>query len=119
MSESRTGSWCCPFLVQYKVLCPAPRSRPEKCDGGAPPRRVPERPRRRCVLRREERQPELDSFEPASLNLLLTWFLRNTTAAMTASAMSATRRMYSTMEAPFSSLANLASGQVRETNRFM
>ena len=28
--------------------------------------------------------PELESFEPASLNLLLTWSLRKTTAAITA-----------------------------------
>src|SRR6185437_10329393 len=63
--------------------------------------------------------PELESFEPASLNLPLTWSLRNTTAAITASAIRATRRMYSTIEAPRSSLANFASNQVRNTNRFM
>src|SRR4051794_5885921 len=60
-------------------------------------------------------QPELDSLLPASLNLPFTWSLRNTTAAMTARAMSATRRMYSTIEAPRSSLANFASSHVRNT----
>src|SRR4029078_6002098 len=63
--------------------------------------------------------PELESFEPASLNLPLTWSFRKTTAAITASAISATRRMYSTIDAPFSSLANFASSHVRNTNRFI
>src|SRR3954462_4523434 len=63
--------------------------------------------------------PELDSLLPASLNLPFTWSLRKTTAAITARAMRATRRMYSTIEAPFSSLANFASSHVRNTNRFM
>ena len=72
-----------------------------------------------CPLEERKVRPELLSLLPASLNLLLTWFFRNTTAAMTASAMRATRRMYSTIEAPFSSLANFAWSQVRVTNRFI
>src|SRR5262249_36794361 len=63
--------------------------------------------------------PALESFEPASLNLPFTWSLRNTTAAITARAMRATRRMYSTIDAPFSSFANFASSHVRNTKRFM
>src|SRR5438094_978784 len=38
---------------------------------------------------------------------------------MTARAMRATRRMYSTIDAPRSSLANFASSHVRKTNRFI
>ena len=63
--------------------------------------------------------PLLLSLLPASLNLLCTWPRRNTTAAITASAMRATRRMYSTMLAPRSSLENLAWSHVFKTNRFM
>src|SRR3954469_17534871 len=75
--------------------------------------------RRRRLEGERDQLPELESFEPASLNLLFTWSLRNTTAAITARAMRATRRMYSTIDAPRSSLANFASSHVRNTNRFM
>ena len=44
---------------------------------------------------------------------------RKLTAAITARAMSATRRMYSTMLAPRSVAVNLAWSHVRTTNRFM
>src|SRR6476469_4243048 len=70
-------------------------------------------------------RPSLDqvplvlSLLPASLKLLCTWPRRNTKAAITASAMRATRRMYSTMLAPRSSLENLAWSHVFKTNRFM
>src|SRR3954453_22147874 len=63
--------------------------------------------------------PLVLSLLPASLNLLCTWPRRNTTAAITARAMRATRRMYSTMLAPRSSCESLAWSHVFTTNRFM
>src|SRR5436853_269132 len=99
LSASRTTSWHSPDATE------------------GPHRSV--RPLGRWLRGERGQEPELLSLLPASLNLLLTWFFRNTTAAMTASAMRATRRMYSTIEAPFSSLANFAWSQVRVMNRFM
>src|SRR6478672_11061440 len=68
---------------------------------------------------RVDQVPLVLSLLPASLNLLCTWPRRNTTAAITARAMRATRRMYSTMLAPRSSLENLAWSHVFRTKRFM
>src|SRR5439155_11766056 len=56
---------------------------------------------------------------PASLNLLDTWPRRKTTAAITARAMRATSRMYSTRLAPRSFFPKRAWSQVRNTNRFI
>src|SRR5262245_28974564 len=80
------------------------------------PRRDPADQKRCCC---GSEQPLVLILLPASLNLLDTWPRRNTTAAMTARAMRATRRMYSTMLAPRSSFVNLACSQVRNTNRFI
>ena len=79
----------------------------------------PVRPLCRLPLEMCGYEPALLIWLPSVLNLSVIPLPRKETAAITAKAMSATRRMYSTMLAPRSVAVNLAWSHVRITNRFM